>query len=715
MKNLFSIILALVILLASLGLGSCSQEAGAPDDSIGPDTGGQGGDEQPREAGKTFYVSADGSDENDGSKEAPLATFQGAVTAVRGFRAENGIPEGGIDVIFAPGTYYISSQTVFTDEDSGEDGKEIIYRAEKDGEVIFSGGVTIDPSLFVTASDEVKSKVPEGTVRDNLLEVDLAAAGCYDLDDSREYTEEWACYSYRQELYADNVRQTVARWPNSGYDVTPAFSQYGERAHLAVPEDKAPLWAEEPARFYGYPVVDWDSVNLQEYDIEISKESSQLFLSSNKGRQIIGTSSVRYYLYNLLCELDTPGEYFWDVGAGKLYYYPDGDINDMKISFSQFADNWFILDGVSDISFEGIIFENGRSDIFAGGNTDTRGISIEKCVFRCLGGYAVNAKGTQFTIMNCEMYNLGSGCVKLTGGDSNDVNSSGTVITNNLIHDWSQTYTVYNPGIYVLGYGFTISHNELYNSPHEAIAFSTGGSVIEYNYIHEVCSQTTDAGAVYTGRRWDWSANTIRFNLIENIKDQVFGGTPNGIYLDDCLSGQTVYGNILKNVSGRCLVSGGGKKNIFFNNIIINPEHTPFFCDERGTGTEFGHDFVVYPDGYMWSGITKNVNYLSDMQRFAVPENLLLIEHTGYSTMDEPDDPGTPAYVIVRDNIIVGSIREFGGSQYWGTNESNICYREDPGFADEKNGNYTLKEDSRVFRDIPGFINIDSELIGLIK
>ena len=715
MKRLLSILLALILLLAAFGMNACSQEAGAPDDSSEYDTGVQNDDEQPREAGKSFYVSPEGSDDNDGSKETPFATLQGAVGAVRGFRAENGIPEGGIDVVFAPGTYSINSQIVFTDRDSGEEGREIIYRAEKDGEVIFDGGVTIDPSLFVPASDETKSRVPEGAVRDSLLEVDLAAAGCYDLDDSTEYTEEWACYSYRQELYVDNERQNVARWPNSGYDIAPAFAQNGGRAYFAVPEDKAPLWADEPARLYGYPVVDWDSVNLQEYDIEISKEESKLYLSAEKGRQITGTSSVRYYLYNMLCELDEPGEYFWDVEAGKLYLYPDGDIKDKKISFSQFADNWFVLDGVSDISFEGITFENGRSDIFKGGNTDTRGIAIKDCVFRCLGGYAVNAKGDRFTIRNCEMYNLGSGCIRVTGGNSNEVRSSGTVVTNNLIHDWSQTYTVYNPGIYVTGYGFTVSHNELFNSPHEAIAFSTGGSVIEYNYIHEVCSQTTDAGAVYSGRRWDWSANIIRFNRIENIKDEIFGGSPNGIYLDDCMSGQTVYCNILNNVSGRSLISGGGKKNIFYNNIIIDPGHRPFFSDERGTGTDFGHEFVVYPQGYMWSGITKTVDYLSDMQRFAVPENLLLLENTGYSVVYQPDDPGTPAYCIVRDNISVGAVDDFGSMVYNSTMESNICYSEDPGFVDADGGNFALREDSRVFRDIPGFINIDPEKIGLLK
>ncbi len=44
-------------------------------------------------AGKTFYVSPDGSDDNDGSKEKPLATLDGAKETVRKYKTENGLPD----------------------------------------------------------------------------------------------------------------------------------------------------------------------------------------------------------------------------------------------------------------------------------------------------------------------------------------------------------------------------------------------------------------------------------------------------------------------------------------------------------------------------------------------------------------------------------------------------------------------------------------------
>ena len=45
-----------------------------------------------------------------------------------------------------------------------------------------------------------------------------------------------------------------------------------------------------------------------------------------------------------------------------------------------------------------------------------------------------------------------------------------------------------------------------------------------------------------------------------------------------------------------------------------------------------------------------------------------------------------------------------------GTN--NFVTKSDPGFTDYKNGNYTLKSDSEVFKKIPDFENIDMSKIG---
>ena len=56
-----------------------------------------------------FYVATDGDDTEDGSEQFPLRTFQAARQAVINYKQENGMPEGGIEVIFREGTYSLGT------------------------------------------------------------------------------------------------------------------------------------------------------------------------------------------------------------------------------------------------------------------------------------------------------------------------------------------------------------------------------------------------------------------------------------------------------------------------------------------------------------------------------------------------------------------------------------------------------------------------------
>ena len=156
MRRIICLLLLFALLSSTFLMFSCSEEhadGGENGSTAASDTAGN--EEHTVPAGKVFYVSTDGSDDNDGSEDKPLLTIDGARKAVSEYRKSSGIPEGGIEVVFAPGTYRIDHQTVFTAEDSGEEGRAVVYRASGDGEVLFDGGITIDPSLFVPASDDI--------------------------------------------------------------------------------------------------------------------------------------------------------------------------------------------------------------------------------------------------------------------------------------------------------------------------------------------------------------------------------------------------------------------------------------------------------------------------------------------------------------------------------------------------------------------------------
>jgi hypothetical protein len=126
----------------------------------------------------------------------------------------------------------------------------------------------------------------------------------------------------------------------------------------------------------------------------------------------------------------------------------------------------------------------------------------------------------------------------------------------------------YQCAIGVGGCAVTASHNEISNSPHQAISWSGPNHVIEYNEIYDVCFETADCSAMYAGRNFTSYGTVIRYNYIHDIGHGTVHA--HAIYWDDGLSGQTAYGNVIVNTSSHAFLIGGGRDNVVENNIIVN-------------------------------------------------------------------------------------------------------------------------------------------------
>jgi parallel beta-helix repeat protein len=112
-----------------------------------------------------------------------------------------------------------------------------------------------------------------------------------------------------------------------------------------------------------------------------------------------------------------------------------------------------------------------------------------------------------------------------------------------------------------------LAGNEIYNAPHAGIIHYGNDMLIENNIIHNIATETHDVGAIYSGRDWTLKGNVIRYNHIYDVG--VAGKrTCEGIYLDDCLCGQQVYGNIVEGCA-RGVLLGAGQDNIIEDNVFI--------------------------------------------------------------------------------------------------------------------------------------------------
>ena len=106
--------------------------------------------------------------------------------------------------------------------------------------------------------------------------------------------------------------------------------------------------------------------------------------------------------------------------------------------------------------------------------------------------------------------------------------------------------------------------------------------------------------------------------------------------------------------------------------------------------------------------------------RILDPVNLLMLEQTDNS--QKRDDPGTPSYNTARNYIIYSEtptdhkyvVYTFGAIVSENSSiMGNRRYQNNPGFTDIAGGDYTLKSNSRVFRDLPTFRQIDISEIGV--
>ncbi len=738
MKRVIAFFLVLVITVCLFSACNTEKDPELQDDPVVKDFG------------KIFYVAVDGNDANEGTKESPLATLGGAVAKVREYKAANGLPEGGIKVEFAAGIYKVTQQTDLTAEDSGEAGKEIVYAAADGAEVIFDGGVSLNASDFKPANDDFKALLQTDEAKANVLEIDLISAGAGDLDEFKVpsmdmYGSGYAGTPWKNILYVNNETQTVARWPNSQYHSAVITSEWdGTRTLLSVPEEKALLWSEYGnIHSYGFGGFCWAPSYTDEVYVDVENSSvgiaAQYTYKENEKNKF-------FYLWNMPCELDEPGEYYIDSETDKLYYWPKDNIANSKITLGNMSEWIITLTDCSYISLEGLTFENLSFGCIRGTGSD---ISVSGCVFRCIYNYALSLSGNRYTIENNEFSHMGYGILGLSGGNSKTKENADSAVVNNVFHDYGEVYGSPVTAVDVRGCGFYVAYNEVYNCPSGAFTIQAANTILEYNEMYNVCTDVPDSGVVYSGCSFDTGSTVYRYNYIHDIVGThgITGG--NGLYIDDTECFKSVYSNIIVNVDGNGIALSGGKRLTAYNNILVNTGGISLDC----RGATWYPTYTSYPDGQMWRSIPKS--YLSDpIWKYAQPELFCILEMRTTEELtalkgidgDIMDSPAPPSYIDIYNNIgyqcvsaaaerksyifnrnkyvVLNGIEgdrspsspKICGSAYmFGSLHDNLSYEDlsaSDVFVDPENGNFFLKEDSRVYRDILNFEKWDYSLIG---
>ena len=758
-----------------------------------------------------FYVALNGSDENDGSFESPLATIEGARDKVREYKEENGLPEGGIRVYFRAGNYRIEDTFQFEEQDSGTAESPIIYTAYKDEKAMWNGGYYVNGSEFTPVTDKAVLDVLPEESRNKVVQLDLTdfvdingnecsltdeeigtiPSSCGTgknaaFDENGQVTEGFKMRG--MDVYIDDQYMDLARYPNKNFEDSNLGWVHVGQVIKSVPSwewatGQKPVFVCNDTRFKNWSSFDdihikgylnWDYYHDDVGVENIDTDTKQITLADNTNSgQVEGK---RFYFYNILDELDVPGEMYIDRGSGVLYMYPTTDMSKATVKLATFDKQFMIrCNDLSNVVFDSLTFELTRGSIFniVGGSNVTIQCSSIKNIGQkgvLIGAYQpaegdllsvpdANAwleqkmaedydnegNGVNHTVYGCEMYNLGYGGVKMTGGNLFKLESANFTVENNRIHNWGLVSSGYDNAINYYGYGFRIAHNEMYDAPNGALQGGAMGTVIEYNEIYNVVREIEDASACYTNYLMPAHDITFRYNYIHDIPwaykttdDQQYVYDENGkkvvyghaswdggvsmrtaIYTDTDLFRPTVYGNIIDNCPMGYYNSGKGE--IVENNIFIDTERatghmidTAYLTGWPGkealtiaNNNTFRYYFFwpynsdlwkeAYPEFYEWLGEWESQDDSSDWMG-QIRNNLMLFREY-------------PEYLAT--NLPEHRLRFTDGMKY--TYEDNIITTEDPGFVDINNKNYDLKENAAIFDTNPNFERIPVEKIGLIN
>lgn len=694
------------------------------------------------------YVEANGgNDANDGSESSPVATVTRANEIIRLARQENPAIRK-VDVVIGGGQYNLTSTITV----EGKEFNNVTYRA-KDGETPeFFGGVAFKVGETTKVTDEkILDRLVDQSVRDNLYQYDLGSrlggvdkiraiglpgAYTYAYGLAGQVKEPNSTHELFYKGQAGEEIMTLSRFPNGGHDdpnddyirITSVIHEGARPRYwdndaigthnyvkeedrditdvftIEVDHDHMDYWDDvDQAAMFGYWCYDWAPQSIPVTEIDTVERTITPKYPSCYGV----VENQKFYIYNLLEEIDLVNEYFIDRKTGILYYYKSPDAqNSDEISVSVFGGSHLLkLKETENVTVKGLSFKT----------TMAGGIKLEKanntvvdgCTISNTAGYAGNIEGgTNNVFKNGHVYNVNGG-IQVSGGDTATLTKANNAVLNTEFENFSRLSKAYVPAVMLNGVGNIVSHNEMHNAEHNAIMFGGNEHEISYNEIYDVCKESSDAGAIYAGRTWTSRGTVIKYNYIHDMEHTFTEQESliSAIYLDDTFAGTTVYGNVMADISGPGIQFNGGRDLTADSNIIINCDMVVYWQGKPGNfNTHYQHlsespyDSEIWRERYpvLYEAVTNKT--IEDLV------NNVFVNNVTYNIRNE--EP-----YFIKTGLEINKKAGMDGIKA-GNNFDASSYDI---FEDYANGNYQLKNGSKVYTEIKNFPVIDLSTIGIIN
>ena len=555
--------------------------------------------------GVNIFVSTKGNDANDGSFESPFLTFERAKQEVRALLVSINEP---ITVNIREGDYYMNESLHFTAEDSGTKITPVIWQAYNGEEVRLIGADKLSPKVFSKVSDpNILGKISNEEVKSNLYSIDLTSyIEKMPLPIVPETITEIS--DSNPQIYIDGQPLTFSRWPNKAPNASYIYvdsvkQESTSPRHLvkitsSVLFERAKNWSEETWNnlyLYSFLSVDWfDGF----FDVESHDQNTQSVILQTTSWDV-PSEKARFYVLNLLEEIDLPYESYIDYEKNIIYFYAPENFENANIYFAYENFPVVMINDVNYLTLKGLTITYTRGKPIHVDRVNH--LTIDGCTIAHSAQTAIFMdSATDSTISNCHIYDIdGIGIYIWDGGLRETLTSSNNLIENNNIHHVSRGSQCYRPPIAVNSVGVVIKNNELHDIPHLAIDLSkSNDAIVEYNEIYNAGLDTSDMGAIYYGNDPFIMGLIIRYNYFHDIGNTYGGYGQQAIFADDGTSMPYIYGNIFYNASDKTPLTGspikanGSQFGIVKNNIFIDsPTGADFYFWTFGTITPFKEDY----------------------------------------------------------------------------------------------------------------------------
>lgn len=544
--------------------------------------------------GKTYFVSAAASPEGNGSREKPFASLEEARDQMRIDMLETMTPPEGAVIQLDPGVYFLKDTFVLDHRDAFPAYSQLTIQGPEDGECVIHMGKRVSMEQLDRVTDKAIQSRLRPEARNKVRVVDLAALG---LEVKPLPVLFKGLDGGQPELFFNDKRLPISRYPNEGNLTMGELMSSGvwwggesEGGVFKFKDDRHLAWIEAVSSglwlngFWRIPWQSW-SIRVGSIDPEARTLSHAVPITegmdSNSEFAGIGSKYTRpegslkepYFAFNLLEEIDQPGEWSIDYKTSRIYVWLPEGAGELFIGYN--TNPLFEIKGASQVRIRHLTFKGGREngvEIFGGLDN-----VIEDCTFTNLGGWGVIVRGGfRNGVRRSHFTRLGKGGIEVSGGDPVNLVPCHNFAEGNTLHDLcilKKTWT----GAIKLGVsnmhggsigtrqavGISITDNEIYDLPHIGILAGGNFNEIRRNIIHDIARETDDVGYIYMRHDMTSRGNILADNLFYGV------GHAHGFHVDDGDSGDLFERNVV--IGSKVGIQiGGGHYNIVRNNFFID-------------------------------------------------------------------------------------------------------------------------------------------------